>query len=331
LNFEFSLEYEYLLSSNDLHALQIVCKHAWRWQMVSLSGPEELYQHLRRTLKDQLKLLRDLTINIMSDELNEVTSLDMFKDAPLLQRVVVNKPLWSYPVTMVLPWSQILRYGGTNTWDGHLVALRAATNLVHCSLEICEESSVPQIPILLPHLLRLSLSNPAFLECLDTPALVELYCDYAPPVLPFLHRQHCKLRTLVMWESSPRPDPTDLTCIVDAIPTVATLGLLFPLPVAFVHEFHSRPDDTAPALDHISIILAMDRPDVQNHFVEAIESRWQSGRLKSVKVHSLEFAPKFLERMELLLAQGMEFNVFRRGYNLRRHVVPSDMRIESEG
>ncbi|KAJ7918621.1 hypothetical protein B0H13DRAFT_2269015 [Mycena leptocephala] len=331
LNVEFSVLPEYLMRPNDLDALKIVCKHAGRWEMVSLSGPEALYLRLWRFLRDQLRLLRELTIEIMHDQVNsEAPSLNMFKDAPLLQRVIVNKQLWLYPVTMVLPWSQILRYGGTNTWDGHLHSLGVATNLVDCSLEICDESSVPQILILLPHLLRLSLSDPAFLECLDTPALVELYCNYAPPVLPFLHRQQCKLRTLVMWKSSLRVDPTELTRIVDAIPTVATLGILFPLPAAFVHDFHSRPDGIAPALEHIHTVLARKPPDVQDHFLEVIEARRQSGRLKSVKVHSPEFAPNILERMELLRAQGMEFRSFLGGYDLRRYVIPSDMYIESK-
>jgi hypothetical protein len=315
---------------NDLDALKIVCKHAGRWEMVSLSGPEALYLRLWRFLRDQLRLLRELTIEIMHDQVNsEAPSLNMFKDAPLLQRVIVNKQLWLYPVTMVLPWSQILQYGGTNTWDGHLHSLGVATNLVDCSLEICEESSVPQIPILLPHLLRLSLSNPAFLECLDTPALVELYCRYALPVLPFLHRQHCKLRTLVMWESLRQPDPTDLTRIVDAIPTVATLGLLFPLPAAFVHDLHSLPS-IVPALEYVWAMLD-DSPAVQDHFLKAIESRWQSGRLKSVKVYTRQFAPNIVKWKELFCAQGMEFTVFHQDYYLLRDMIPSDMYIESEG
>jgi hypothetical protein len=214
---------------------------------------------------------------------------------------------------MVLPWSQLLRYSGSNTWDGHLLALGSATNLVECSLEIQETSGLPPVSISLPHLLRLSLSNPQFLECLDAPALVELGCDYAPPVLPFLHRQRCKLQTLIMWKCSTPAEPTDLTRIVDVVPTVTTLGLVFPLPAAFVHDFHSRPN-MAPALECISAMLD-DSPAVQNQFVQAIESRSQSGRLKSVKVHILEkFAPNILERIKLLRAQGMEFTVFDNGY-----------------
>jgi hypothetical protein len=70
----------------------------------------------------------------------------------------------------------------------------------------------------------------------------------------------------------------------------------------------------APALECISVMLG-DSPDVQNQFVQAIESRSQSGRLKSVKVHILEkFAPNILERIKLLRAQGMEFTVFDNGY-----------------
>jgi hypothetical protein len=335
LNVNFTVDHTFYHPSAEIRDLEfrnleIICKHAARWEIFSMSAPEVLFDRLQACVQDQLARLRELTIEMEydGDDLgDDVPSLDVFSDAPLLQRVVVNKSLWNYPLTMVLPWSQILRYSGTNTWDGHLVALRAATNLVHCSLEICQESSVPQIPIFLPHLLRLSLSNPAFLKCLDTPALVELCCDYAPPVLPFLHRQRCKLQSLIMWESSTPADPTDLTYIIDAIPTVATLGLVFPLPAAFFFDLHSRPS-MAPALECISTILD-DSPAVQNQFVQAMESR---GRLKSVEVQSPVFAPGILERMQLLRSRGMEFgfNVSGWHFGFLYLVVPKDLWIETE-
>ncbi|KAJ7894378.1 hypothetical protein B0H13DRAFT_1719328 [Mycena leptocephala] len=200
LNVEFFLDDddESELSSKDLSALQIICMHAGRWEIVSLSGPEELYTQIRRYLMDRLVLLRELKIE-MFYLTNEVPSLDIFEEAPLLHRVFVNKSFWAYPVPMALPWLQLLQYGGCNTWAGHLHTLRSATNLVDCSLEIETPSILPQVqtPILVPHLLRLSLSNSAFLACLATPALLELYCEYTAPVLPFLRQQSCKLRKLV--------------------------------------------------------------------------------------------------------------------------------------
>jgi hypothetical protein len=76
-----------------------------------------------------------LTIEIGYNQ-DEDPSLKMFYDPPLLRTVYVNRGLWSFPVTMLLPWSQLSGYGGSNTWDGHPQALRSASNLVDCSLEI---------------------------------------------------------------------------------------------------------------------------------------------------------------------------------------------------
>jgi hypothetical protein len=132
-----------------------------------------------------------------------------------------------------------------------------------------------------------------------------------------------------MWESLRRPDPTDLTRIVDAIPTVATLGLLFPLPAAFAHDLHSLPS-IVPSLEYVWAMLD-DSPAVQDHFLKAIESRWQSGRLKSVKMYTPQFAPNIVKWKELFCAQGMEFTVFHQDYYLLRDMIPSDMYIESEG
>ncbi|KAJ7918637.1 hypothetical protein B0H13DRAFT_2435113 [Mycena leptocephala] len=294
---KFSLKFGSDLTSRDSNALQLICKHAGRWEIVSLLGPEELYTRIRRSLMDRLALLRELKIEMLHFT-DEVPSLDMFEDAPLLHRVFVNKSLWAYPVAMALPWLQLLQYGGCNTWAGHLHTLRSATNLVDCSLEIENLSVVSQVqtPILVPHLLRLSLSNSAFLACLATPALLELYCEYAAPVLPFLRRQSCKLQKLVLLEASVPADVADLTHMVEAVPTITDLAVLFPLPTEFPGTW----------VEHIWGILAKDPLEIQNLFMQVIESRWQGGRLKSVKVKSAEFAPGIRDRMRLLESQGME-------------------------
>lgn len=305
-----------------------------------MSGLEELYSHIKACVPDQLALLRELHIemryySVDANHMMMVPSLNIFNNAPLLQEVVANKLSWRFPVTMVLPWSQLLRYGGSNTWDDHLLALHSATNLVDCSLEIqlVGISAPPPTPILLPHLLRLALSHPEFLECLETPALLELYCDYAAPVLPFLRRQSCKLQKLVMWECPTPPPDTDLTRIVDAVPTVRTLALDFILPTDFAYNLCSRPD-LAPALEFLPCVRLgfswNDRDETQNHFMQAVELRWQAGRLKSVKAEQSGFMPNILERFALLQAQGMEFVVSIQDSLLLREVVPPKMWIETE-
>ncbi|KAF7370269.1 F-box domain-containing protein [Mycena sanguinolenta] len=209
--------------------MQAICKEAHRWETASFSGPEDLSTVLQFSIRHQLTHLQQLTIEIPCSDGDK--PMEIFQDAPLLHTVYFNRDLWEHPVTLSLPWSQLRRYGGCSEWDTHLDALRKAPNLVDCSLEIQEWSSVAEDPVLLPHLRRLSLSSPHFLESLQTPALEELYCDYdALPVLSFLQQQTCKLQKLGMWECSTDPDPADLTRIVEALPTITRLALFFPPP-----------------------------------------------------------------------------------------------------
>ncbi|KAJ7864031.1 hypothetical protein B0H13DRAFT_1088406 [Mycena leptocephala] len=333
LTIDFSTEDTSTLSSGDTHMLQILCKHARRWKRISVSGPGELYFKLATFIQDQLALLRKLTIEM---EYDEVPPLDIFANTPSLQEVTVNKLLWPYDADLVLPWSQLLRYFGSNTWDGHLRALQGATNLVDCSLEIQGTSALPLRPILLPHLLRLSLSQPEFLECLETPALLELYCDYNAAIHPFLRRQSCKLQKLAIGAraelfspaAGAQVDSAGLAHIIDAVPTITNLAFSHPLPIEFARALSSP--TVAPALEYFSTVLPLDSPDVQNHFMQVIESRWQAGRLKSVKVYCTDYAPRILDRMEVLQSEGLEFVDFNWYSLFKQDAVPWEFQIRSE-
>ncbi|KAF7370270.1 hypothetical protein MSAN_00658200 [Mycena sanguinolenta] len=147
--------------SDDEEIVQMMYAHTERWETASFTGPEELCEHLRSYIQGPFPQLREVTIEIdkayPSDDDNIV--LDMFHDAPLLQAAFVNRESWATPVTMALPWSQLLRFGGRNTWEGHLAVLGSASNLVDCSLEIPGSDRITQTllrPIVLPRLLRLS-------------------------------------------------------------------------------------------------------------------------------------------------------------------------------
>ncbi|KAJ7250490.1 hypothetical protein B0H12DRAFT_1234368 [Mycena haematopus] len=202
--------------------------------------------------------------------------------------------------------------------DGHLLAaLRNASNLVDCSLVIEGVPLSTDTCITLPHLRRLCLENSLFLGCLETPALQELYCDYdAFPVLPFLRKQTCKLQKLVLWESYDVPDP-DLTPLVEAVPTIKGLALLFPVSIEFLRDLASR-HTIAPALEFLSVFLGcgthsdFDDPsgEIQDQFIEAVESRWRDGRLKSAKLYCTDLKVVASRRLELLRTQGMECVVF---------------------
>ncbi|KAJ7312370.1 hypothetical protein DFH08DRAFT_943576 [Mycena albidolilacea] len=327
LDIEFSVEPwdfvddEEKMFPEDKHVLQIVCAHAGRWETVSFTGPDTLLERLRCSVRDQLTHLRRLTLEIAYPDDDEDLPLDIFLDAPMLHTVSINRQTWSCPLAMVLPWTQLARYGGSNTWGGHLHALCGASNLIDCSLEIQGRSILTQAPIVLPRLLRLSLSDTRFLGCLETPALQELYCRCdAAPVISFLRSQACELQKLVLWwPFSERGHPTNMTSIVEAAPTITSLGVLFYPPLEFMRDFCSRPG-MAPALEHLSSFPGNNFPgsseEAQEQFMQAVETRRHGGRLKSVKVLGPKLLPNILGRMELLRAQGMKLATWKGPRNL---------------
>ncbi|KAF7366289.1 F-box domain-containing protein [Mycena sanguinolenta] len=333
-------------SSEDLSLLQLITVHARRWETLSMMGPVALYTGLYNCLRDQLTLLRVLEVEVEGgradgqddgvevDENDLVPLLVAFKDAPRLQKVTANKIYYPFPLSLALPWSQVLRFRGSNKWNGHLRMLRSATNLVSCALQLPPETEplpLPQSPILLPHLLQLSLPDAAILECLETPALQELYCPYAPALLSFLRRQR-DLRKLfigpppAVWQTGigwvPGEAP-DLTRTVAAASTITILVLMLPVPAEFARDFSNL--DMVPALEQFAprLIPKEDNHELQNDFMHAVESRWQHGRLRSVKMPRLPgpWAPGFLDRIEQLQAQGMEF-VLGSSITIRDEMTP---------
>ncbi|KAF7356324.1 F-box domain-containing protein [Mycena venus] len=326
------------MNDEDIHLFRILGAHSGHWGTISLTGNSDTLWLIKGFCKDPFSLLRELTIEMLDHRSIHPESLDGFKDAPVLQRVVVNKLIWmeDIPVRFVLPWPQLLLYSGSNSWATHLHALHRAHNLVDCCLEI--RGDIPTVPpsprILLPRLRCLSLSNPRFLECLETPALRELYCEFAIPVLPFLRRLQSssrELRKLVLWaaRSCPPAPAADFTPIVDAVPTITELALVLSLPAAFAYDFYSRAD-LAPALECLSIGGHAAVPlGVHIQVMDGIERRWQGRLLKSVKLvlDEPEFPAAILTTPR---AQGMKFATFPQNETLLRDVVPPEMWIESE-
>ncbi|KAJ7180973.1 hypothetical protein C8R46DRAFT_595986 [Mycena filopes] len=324
------------LEDTDSDSLQIICDHCRRWDVLSVSGPYLLYTAFDDCMEGPATILRELQAQVITERgFLPLHKVHAFGDTPLLKRVDIHSApyLWSRPIDFVLPWPQLLQYSGSIAWDRHLFVLRSAGNLVECTLEIHEVSDVPQTLVLLPSLLRLSLSQSKFLDCLDTPALLELYCDYTPDVLPFLRRQSCPLQTLVLRSSHTPSALSALVPLIDAIPTITDLGLQASFTAQFAHELLSRPT-FAPALQRISAIFPAYQFD---EFADAVESRWRNGRLKSVEVHILPpvgthipppappTPPYIAARIDQLRALGLEFLLSSRTAILE--LVPSKFRI----
>ncbi|KAJ7699068.1 hypothetical protein B0H17DRAFT_1196644 [Mycena rosella] len=171
----------------------------------------------------------------------DIPSLDLFECAPKLQEVFVNPELWNFTVTMQVPWPQLLKYGGSNTWNGHLDALRSGSNLVECTLEVASGFGPLGPRVLLPRLLRLSLSDTAFLTSLETPALLELHCDADSTLPSFFYRVPCQLQKLGLGVLE-NTDVSGLITIINAIPTITYLGIVSKLPAELLHELCATPN-----------------------------------------------------------------------------------------
>ncbi|KAJ7464485.1 hypothetical protein FB451DRAFT_439970 [Mycena latifolia] len=309
-------------TEREMELIDILAQYCARWETASIYGPEELYSAIEHHLRRQLPLLRKLRLEMFFED--ESSSLNLFDDAPELQEVYVNTILWNFPIALKVPWPQLLKYGGSNTWGGHLDALRSGLNLVECTLEFWSNSTDVGTVIQLPHLLRLSLSEPAFLACLDTPALLELHCDQDSDLLAlFFRRVPCKLQKLVLRDLNGDLEVSDLTAILDSVPTITYLGFPF-LPVGFVHTLYSAPE-LAPALECMSFHL---QPDIHDELVEALQSPvWQARKLRSLKMTLQSPSPDLLGQFDLIRCRGMEIAIFRSGDDRWADMIPKTLQL----
>ncbi|KAJ7020628.1 hypothetical protein C8F04DRAFT_1274845 [Mycena alexandri] len=150
-----------------------------------------------------LPRLREIEMQVGYDdeeyEEGIIPSLNVFRDAPVLQHVVVNKSYGGSRFQRSYLGPNCRRIAKATHGVGtflHSVApaISSSARWKYHATDINDSVTAP--PSSLP------LRKPAFLEYLEAPALLELYCDYALPLLPFLRRQMCKLTKLVAWEGS---------------------------------------------------------------------------------------------------------------------------------
>ncbi|KAK7024937.1 F-box domain-containing protein [Favolaschia claudopus] len=241
------------LSPEERCIFQLLCDHASRWENVSLRGPRQLFmEEIRWMITAPLSRLRQLAVEMPYDSFDP-NPMDVFQSALQLERVQANREFWYRPLPMTLSWSQLVTFGGSNTWAGHLHALATASNLVDCAPDIVlmPDSPLPPAPILLPRLQRLSFSNSGFLSCLETPALLELYCANDLHAVPsFVRRHGGKLQKLLM--SGESIERRDLTAIVEAVPDVTSLVLWLPLSVDLHRDLVSAAANRLPHMAHFS-------------------------------------------------------------------------------
>ncbi|KAJ7763662.1 hypothetical protein DFH07DRAFT_396972 [Mycena maculata] len=299
-------------TAHEQRLTRILAASSRRWERVSLYGHYSLYDYLDR-VRDRLPLLRELHIMLRSPGHGNYT-LNIFQSAPKLRHVFINMGYSTAPLTVILPFEQLLRFGGSNSWEGHLNTLGSACNLVDCALEICSTAATPASRIVLPHLLRLSLTNSAFLACLETPVLEDLYCPGPTLALAsFLERLPSKLRKLFMHGSdSVHQSPFDIPPILQAAPTISHLGIRI---LKHAEDLLSDLTRIITSLETITIDLEdCDGFDDAGRYVAMVESQWRAGRLRTVHICSSDsfFSMPSWERMERLRGEGMEISWYSR-------------------
>ncbi|KAJ7088204.1 hypothetical protein C8R43DRAFT_1082400 [Mycena crocata] len=176
-------------------------------------------------IRGRLPLLRKLELALCVPEEEVDTPLSVFADAPELRQV----RLIDYTLDSVtLPWAQLtdLKLSGQDPFDCIRILL-LTPNLETLSVSARRLLSQPT-PIHLPRLHSLKLQDNfdsyELLRCLTVPALTHLELDYLsrplwPPIVHFLRRSACSLRTLTLRA----PDVDAALALFRVVPTLRTL------------------------------------------------------------------------------------------------------------
>ncbi|KAJ7180977.1 hypothetical protein C8R46DRAFT_1345154 [Mycena filopes] len=356
LNIEFCTFYPHSCTSRDFSLLEHLATHSQRWGTIKFSGPTQLYAFLdEHSIRDELPILRELDITVQPEDSDGILGpILVFESCPNLQRAFVNAGPYGgdRPVSVDLPFPQLLFYSGSNPWIHHVPALHSASNIVDCVLCLINMEPLlaiipPGSPIVkLPQLLRLSVSTNTVLDFLEIPALQELYSydrsrDARPALtrLPnlrklFLGNCHLGAHVAPLLRASPT-----ITKLCMYIP-VASVGDLFS---ALAPQARSGSTQLASPLHTISLRVTRDGLDDdlddlptphldQDILLAALEAHWQCGGWRSVDLYCPQFTPTpvTLEWMCHLRSQGMDLQIFRRGSALLDHVIPHDLQLDTD-
>ncbi|KAF8214837.1 hypothetical protein K438DRAFT_1802229 [Mycena galopus ATCC 62051] len=293
----------------ELLQIMVACSDRWRSASIFITPSDWT---LLAPLRGRLSMLRSLRIDVSDFEgfyrSNATVSediVDPFELAPALRDATLED-LSGLPHPLVLPFQQLTRLQVITSYGAIGALLPTAPNLEMATLDFTNLSSDSEIPLLcLPHLRRLYLTSQLFLDHLELPALEEIYMLDTHPTSPFLSLvERCptiRLTTLrLAWYTS-----TNISRILEACPTVETLGLQMISVNAAGSEVFSdltvrRPSAMAyTGVGHSlqSISLAIDGALIVTElFVDMVESRWR------VPAEGSPF--RRLRSVELLITDG---------------------------
>ncbi|KAJ7100180.1 hypothetical protein B0H15DRAFT_511123 [Mycena belliarum] len=294
---------------NQTYALELVMRQSWRWEAAALYISPHLLLQLAG-LKGRLPHLNSLRIEIVGDTPEAYTS-SAFEVAPHLQNVYWRHNLVSNLSSATFPSSQLLRYRGVNTWDGHLKILRSASQLDVCALILYdEEGASPDFDAYIPRLRYLFVSNVHFLYRLETPALQELtVLKDLSPVLSLLRRSSCQLKKLVCYACG---EVAVLATILESAPSITDIAIQIVSedPGAFISRLARHDGFCGPNLESISLDVGLSRSPNESIFLNAVEARWRGGKLRSATLFTRNLLlANTQRRIQALNAQGFDLTI----------------------
>ncbi|KAJ7763666.1 hypothetical protein DFH07DRAFT_1059309 [Mycena maculata] len=314
--------------------LNMLVDHCLRWNTFALSYYREGLHWNIQSIRGRLPVLRELAIS--EEQRNDIRPLDYFQVAPQLRHASVL--MGASLKTVKLPFPQLLRYKGTDNWNGHIAVLRIASNLVDCALDVeyITKTPGPFTRVWLPRLHRLAVTNSKFLDYLEAPGLQEFhFSGPTSAVVSFLQRMPCKLQKIFFHDCHSSNPPPDFPPLLRAAPTITDMG------VQFGDGVHARDlfsllavpaggtDCEIPLVESLSICTRRLRYnadlDLTDPFLDMVESRWRTGALRSVSVSS-EWR-RLLARMETLRDQGLKIT-HKETYRLLLDMTPPHLRLE---
>ncbi|KAJ6510542.1 hypothetical protein C8R45DRAFT_391911 [Mycena sanguinolenta] len=342
LRINFGCCWSYESTEQELALLALLVQHCARWEEVRLDGPVSWSSELA-CIRGNLPRLRKLEVLLWLPAAEEEPLVNVFELAPSLQEATVNVESHRHfleTVRVLLPFSQLQHYVARGTWGSQLSALRSASNLVDCALDIVDMSVPPATLIVLPHLRRLSLQDSRLLDFLDTPQLGELYCSYDENRLSSLFAQRPPLQLqklgLLFLASA-----TDISEILHSVPTITDLGVYVhadsfdDFSASFV--LRDGPTDIAPALKSLIIdcnerlgSFVGRRYDMEM-LVTMVTSRWRAGRLRLIHIPDedcLKLRDEH-EQLEELESEGLALSYAFRNKKALIQMVPSHLRLDT--
>ncbi|KAJ6592320.1 hypothetical protein DFH09DRAFT_1273394 [Mycena vulgaris] len=307
----------------DAGLLDVIASYCARWETLQILGRTAFYCNLAR-IRGQLPSLRglDLTLNLYGED--EDQTVDIFELAPNLREARVETRGWR-AVTVKLPFPQLQRYCAGSTWGSHLDALRSASNLVECALQVYGASPTPPTTTI-----ALPPPSPPFLIDVRYTGIF----GHPEPRGALLLQPIRPLKLVLFYPAS----VTDLTGILRASPAITELGLSIHAAdtdaLSTLLTLRNEPTDVGLDLSSITVCLKEARISLfgsgkEAVVVDMVESRWRggSGRLRAITVPYMSYNPKRDGRLERFKNEGLGVKVAFRWTKFHLQMVPHHLRL----